>query len=91
MRYRLKVNKSKMYKFVKAMTGLELPAMKFFDFKHTGNSYWLDGSTYSFYLSSVCGSPLLRIQQLGDGDCIDRVQSLTVKSLLDFDMLGVCG
>lgn len=63
MRYVFKTNKTKLYQFVKGCSGLELPSMKSFEFEKVGYSYLLTSYRYTFYLSSVCGKPLLRIRE----------------------------
>lgn len=63
MRYVIRTNKTKFYQLVKECSGLELPPMRSFEFKKAGNSYWLSSYRYTFYLSGVCGTPLLRIRE----------------------------
>lgn len=89
MRYVIKTNKTKLYQFVKGYSGLELPPMRSFEFKHVGNSYWLSGYRYTFYMSGVCGTPMLRIREYISDELPqrDRVEYLSVKSLLEGGLL----
>ncbi|WP_368272293.1 hypothetical protein [Enterocloster lavalensis] len=89
MKYVIKTNKTKFYQLAKEYSGLELPPMRSFELKKIGHSYWLSSYRYTFYLSGVCGTPLLRIREYISDEVPERdhVVYVSVKYLLESGML----
>lgn len=94
MRYRLKLNKTKMYQLMQEQ-GVELPSMRHCEFSHHGRTYWMDYIDRRDHYVHVCVCIVLGDTIIGFEDRTDKVMILSSmipgQHLLDLGMLEEVG